>query len=384
MSVAMFLVGMAVPLPVVVAFRDLLALYLTGTEFTVVAAATFALVAWVLLEEWRLDRPNFLVAAVVGPGLFFLATLLYGMAVGGFDALRYLFDGVGIFGFLAAFGAAGFGAVGLSGQVRTLARHAERVPPARTVAAGSGVLAVAVLAVVFGANLAAAGSVSVTATEPGIERVQDPALNVTVAGGPAEVRVTAVAPDGTSVTKRLTRAETGHGTATVSVPVWYGDPPSGHLPVRSGTYRVRVTALSGVTVDAASFDTERGRGVVVTDARAGSDVTREDPPERTVRADGRGTTAGGTPVDVVVENGEPFHANVGVWLSAGGERLTTVGARDVFVEPGGRVGVVLDVPPDTAERIRTDHDGVVSVTVFQDRFGSTRPVANATVRLPEK
>jgi hypothetical protein len=57
----------------------------------------------------------------------------------------------------AAFGAAGLLAVVVSRQYRNVATGHDRLPPARTVAAALGVLAVALLVVVLGANLAAVG-----------------------------------------------------------------------------------------------------------------------------------------------------------------------------------------------------------------------------------
>jgi hypothetical protein len=157
-AVALFLAGMAVPVAVAAPAHDLLALYLSGTAYTVLAAAAFAVLAWTVLETFDLDRPNFAVASVVGPFLCFVTIVAYGIATSGYaDLFEYLFHDNGYITYPAAFGAAGLLAVVVSRQYRNVATGHDRLPPARTVAAALGVLAVALLVVVLGANLAAVG-----------------------------------------------------------------------------------------------------------------------------------------------------------------------------------------------------------------------------------
>lgn len=378
-AVALFLVGMAVPIVAVVPARELLALYLSGTVYTALAAAAFAVVAWTLLEERNLDRPNFAVASVVGPFLFFVAIIVYGVLTKGYaDPFQYLFADGGYMGYPAAFGAAGFLAVALSKRFRSLTAREPRVPRARTVAAGVAVAAAVALALGLGANLVAASAVSVTSVDSGVETMLDPALNVTLEGGPADVRVRVTAPDGTTVRKRLPRAETGDEPTTVPFRVWFDDsPPPGRLPAQAGTYRVEVVALSGVTVDSATFEAEGGGAVSIAKTAAGSGDLPWNRSADVVVGNARHDTG----VGVVVANRGAFHTRLDVTLETP-DGLENHHARAFFAEPGARVVVVFRVPDDAAETIRAEHGGRVTVAVSREFSGDR--VATTEVELPAR
>ncbi|MFB6191902.1 MAG: hypothetical protein ABEI11_01110 [Haloarculaceae archaeon] len=375
-AVAVHLVGMAVPVAVVAAFEGLLSLYLSGTAVATVAAVAFGLVAWLLVEELDLDRPNFLVGAVVATVLGVVALVGYALVAGERTATyRYLFYGDRLMLYPGLFGAAGVGAVGLSRKYRSLAAGDGGVPPPRRVVAGIG-LAVALLAVLgVGANLAAANSAAVATVEPGTESVADPALNVTVAGPAAELRVTAVAPDGETVTERLSRAETRGGPTTASIRMWFDDtPPPGYLPVERGTYRVRVTSLAGVPVDRASFVAETGVGVSIEAVEATrGNLSWERQPRRAADAGPNATTVG-----VVVENRGDFLTPVDVILVVGDDDRPS---GMLFLSPGERNRVAYVLDPGTVEAARAGGNGTATVRAYVG--GSEDPVATATVDLPD-
>lgn len=376
-AVGIFLVGAFIPVAVAAVAHELLALYLSGSRFTAVSAAVFAVIAWTLVEEWDLDRPNFLVAAVVGPGIFFVAILGFGVMTNGYaDVFQYLFEDGGYMGYPAAFGAAGLLAVGLSKQFRPLAANANQVPRARTVAGAAGAVAVIALGLVLGANLAAANGVSVTSVDGGVAGVQDPALNVTLSGGPADVRVTATAPDGTSVTKRLSRAETRSDPTTVPFRVLFDDtPPPGRLPAQAGTYRVTVVAASGVTVDTATFEAENGRAVSITEVVTTSGELPWDRSADVVVGNPRHDTR----VGVVVANAGAFHTRLDVTLETP-DGLDDYHARAFFTDPGERVAVAFSLPEDAVGTIRSEHHGRVTVVVTRDYSGEA--VVTREVELP--
>jgi hypothetical protein len=188
-AAGLVLVGILVPIGVDLLAHDLLALYLTAAAATTVAAVAVGFVIW-LAVEWRdLDRPNVVVASVVVPTAVFAAVPVVG-AAGLFDLLPdHLRAGFGgLFGYLAAISLAGVGAVGFSRALE----ETERTPEVRQVVAGGAVVLVVVLTLAGGVNYAAASSAQVTDVDAGLAPVSDPALNVTVEGASAELRVTVV------------------------------------------------------------------------------------------------------------------------------------------------------------------------------------------------
>ena len=118
---AVLLAGVAVSFAIGVRYVDTLSLYLTGRQYTLVAASLLGLVAWALLATFELDRRNALAASVLMP----FVVLVFGsllIAIIYYDAFRYLVkDPIDVFVFSGSFGAAGVGAVGLQTAADRLA-----------------------------------------------------------------------------------------------------------------------------------------------------------------------------------------------------------------------------------------------------------------------
>lgn len=383
-ALAMLLAGMLAPALVAAVGRDLLSMYLSARGFVHVSAVAFGVVAWGLIEWLDLDRTTVLLVSIVAPWPVLLASLfgvllldqgeqvLAGPVA---DVFTYLAGRsfASLAGYGADFALAGVGAVALSKWVDDLAERHERVPEPRTVLAALGLAVVLGGLLVAGANHAGASSAAVTTVEPGLDD-RRPTLDVTVEGRPAELRVTAVAPDGTSATRRLSRADMRGGTGTARFPVRFGDgTPPGYLPVRSGTYQVRVTSLAGVTVDAASLVADRP-AVSITDTVAASGPLTWDDPPRDVYERGQDDTK----VGIVVENGGSFHRVVDVTLDVpGGDRHL----RDVVLAPGERTGVVFSLPDDAVAAVRTERGGTVTASV-QPVDAPGGPVSTVEIELP--
>lgn len=385
-ALAILLAGMLVPALLAAVGRDLLLLYLDARQFVHVFAVAYGITAWAFIVWLDLDRTTFILVSVVAPWPLLLAslytvlllnqedTLLTGPVA---DVFTYLAGRsfASLFGYGADFMLAGIGAVALSKRVDDLAERHERAPEPRVVLAVFWLAVVLGSLLVAGANHVGASSTAISAVEPGVDDRQ-PTLDVTVEGRPAELRVTAVAPDGTSATKRLSRADMRGGTGTAHFPVRLGDgSPPGYLPERSGTYQVRVTSLAGVTVDTASLVAD-SPAVSITDTVAASGPLTWDDPPREVYERGQDDTK----VGIVVENGGTFHRVVDVTLDlpGGGHRL-----RDVILAHGGRTGVVFSLPEDIVEGVRAERGGAVTVTV-DPVDGSDEPVSTVEIELPRE
>ena len=359
-AAGLVLAGILVPIGVDLLAHELLALYLTAAAATTLAAVAVGFGLW-LAVEWRdLDRPNVVVAAVLVPAAVFAAVPIVG-AAGLFDALPdHLRVGFGgLFGYLATISLAGVGAVGLSRALE----EAGRAVDARRVATGSAVVLVVGLTLVGGVNLAAASSARVTDVGAGLAPVSDPALNVTVAGTSAELRVTVVGPTGATVTERLSRAEMADGRATVSARLWPDTtdetPPPGYLTKRSGTYRVRVTSLAGVTVDTATFTADPGVALAVVEtasARGPLEWNRFDPgSQHEVR------------VGVAVVNRGVFHTSAVATVDVPGR--DDPHSRRHYLDPGETDALVVGIPAEDVERLRANGTDTVTVTVDGDGDG---------------
>lgn len=384
---AVLVAGMLVPALVVAAGLELLELYVSSLEFVVIAAVAFGLLAWILIERRDIDRTSFGLVAVVWPwpvlfaSLFGFLLLHRGQQIPRgpvADVFRFLIGGVeGFFRYGALFALAGVAAVGVSRAVEARGGQADRVPDGRVLATGLGLAIVAVVVLAVGVNLAAANAASVTALEPGVDTYERPTLEVTLDGAPAELRLTAIAPDGTSVTRRLTRADAREQSVHVAIPVQPdGSPSHGRLSALAGTYRVRVVALSGVTVDTATFTAASGTDVSLLGAQVASRApTWDDPPDRVV-----GTARDDTTVGVLVGNGGSFHTPVSIAVGTP-DAPRQVAVRDLSPAPGERLGVVVSVPAHVVESIRSESGGTATVGVYVgDPYGD--PVATVEVELP--
>jgi hypothetical protein len=374
-AAGLVLVGTLLPVFVGVLLFDLLSLYLTGLAGPAVAAGAFGFCLW-LVVEWRdLDRPNVAVASVLVPaGLFALFPVLgaglYAVGLGDSlpDPLRTLRFGA-VFAYLAGVAVAGLGAVGLSAFLH---RRESALDP-RRVATGAAVAVTVAVVLLVGVNFAAASSASVASTEAGLAPIADPALNVTVEGASAEMRVTVIGPTGASVTERVSRADVEDGRATVSARLWNDPtPPDGYLAKTNGTYRVRVTTLAGVTVDRATFEADPGVGmrVVETDSARGElDWDRDDPgSEHEVS------------IGVAVTNDGAFHTSAEASVAVPGEDRDPRSGTYYF-EHGETEAMVVGIPEEAVERLRAEGRETVTVTVWQSHH-EDRVLATVEVPLP--
>jgi hypothetical protein len=373
-AAALFLVGALVPVLVALLADDVLSLYLTGLAGPAVAAGVFGFCLWLVVEWRNLDRPNVAVASVLVPAALFTLSTAIGMTVGfeGFPRLVHESpppSPVGaLFQYFGAFALAGLAAVACS---RTLQR-AGHDPDVRRVAVGAAAVLLVAVAVVGSANHAAASGATVTAVEPGTDRFYDPQVNVTVEGASAEMRVTVVDPNGGSVTKRVTRGATGDGRETVGFRVVdVAAPAAGSLTKTSGTYRVRVTTLAGVTVDTARYTADPGLDVAVVEtaaARGPSDWNRSS---RGSEHDLR--------VGVAVENRGVFYTEPTVRVGAPAE--ASVGYEDATLAPGETDVLVVGIPEADAERWRAAGVETVTVRLWPSPYAD-EPTATVEVPLP--
>jgi len=363
--------GLVVPVVVAGVARDTVQLYLTGLEVTAATAVAFAVVWWLAIEARDLERIDVAIASVLVPALFFLAVIVLAVVeVLPVGPRSYLFDGLaGLFRYASLFAGAGLAAVALS---RRLGDH-DRLPGPRTLAAGLAVVVVLGGALAVGVNHAAASSATVTAVEPGTLD-HDRALNVTVEGAPAELRVAVVAPGGQTVWKRLSRGEMSGGSGTVSIPAWFDEtPPPDTLPIRAGGYEVRVTSLLGATVATDRYAVDGEVTPTVTEVRASvGPIDWANPPKATIHD----RPVEETRIGVAVANEAPFPAEYDLRLRYDGPGPTPEVHTDL--QPGDEVGLVLDLPPAALEHVRTEQGSRATVVLSR----SQEPVLVRRVTLP--
>lgn len=383
----LLVVGMIAPGIVGATGGELLTLYVSAGQLIVAVAVAYGLLAWALIDRGAVDRTSFLLVSVIWPWILLVGTLLGLLLVNrnepipqgpAADVFRFLTTGwPGFFGYGAVFAVAGIAVVLVSRRYDRWAADDGRLPDPERLIAGTVGLVILVAVAVVGLNAASTGSAAVERVAPGTDYFQDPTLNVTVAGPAAELRVTAVAPDGTRVTKRLSRAAMRGGTETVAFPVEYDpDPSPGVLPVQDGRYRVRVVSLAGVPVDSATYRTGDAVDVSV-GAVATTNETRpwsDSPPVVYERG------SGNTTVGIAVTNQGAFHGAFSLTVGGGGDTLVV---DRVFIEAGERVGVVLLLSADEVRSIRRSGDDMVAVTVYP-MTAPEDPVASVRIRLPSR
>lgn len=386
-GLAILLTGMIVPALVLAVAQDIVTLYVGPLEFVLIAAAAFWLLAWVLIEYLKIDRTSFALVGVAWPWPVLFAALI------GFlllhrdeqvpqgplaDVFRFLIGGAeSFFLYGALFALAAIGAVAASKAVESRAAQDARVPDGRVLATGLALLVVAAVVIAAGLNFAAANAAAVTATEPALDRHEQPALNVTLEGPPAELRLDVTAPDGSSVTRRLSRADMRHAPLQVAVPI---EPDqqlgSESLPALAGQYRVRVAALSGVTVETATFTATSGPSVSLRDTQVSSGtITWTDPPDRVV-----GSTRHDTSVGVLIENAGAFHTIVSITVGTPEDRRQVVFS-NVATAPGEQLGAVISVPDHVVAAIQAETGGTATVGLYlDDPFDD--PIATVEIELP--
>lgn len=371
-GLAVLLAGMIVPALVLAVAQDVITLYVGPVEFVLVAAAAFWLLAWVLIESLEMDRTSFAMVGVAWPWPVLYAALIgflllhrdeqvpqgpladvFGFLIGGAESF-FLYG--------ALFALATIGAVGASKAVESRTAHDAHVPDGRVIATGLALLVVAAVVIAAGANFAAANAAAVTAAEPALDRHEQPALNVTLDGAPAELRLVVTAPDGSSVTRRLTRTEMRQAPLQVAVPI-EPDHQSGSesLPALAGQYRVRVAAVSGVTVETATFTASSGPAVTLRNTQVSSGtISWTDPPDRIV-----GSTRHDTTVGVLIENAGAFHTVVSITVDTPEDPRQVVFS-NVPTKPGEQLGAVISVPDHVVGAIQAETGGTATVGLYLD------------------
>lgn len=365
----LLVLGMVAPGLAVLVAGDLLALYLSMTDLTLLVAAGYGLLAWVAIDRAWIDDTSYLLVSLIFPwplvvGVLFVVVLLNqgeaiprGPLADVFRALTTDWPG-SMFGYAAVFAGAGVGSVLLSRGYRRRADRDDRLPSATGLVSGMVAILVVLGVGLAGANAIATAGATVDHVGPGTAHFRDPALNVTVAGPTAELRVTAMAPDGTRVTTRLPRAAMRGGAGTVAIPIDYdGAVGPDELPVRDGRYRVQVTSLAGLPVATATFDAGDAAAASLSGvATANGTLPWASPPPVKY---GRG--AGDTRLGLAVTNDGAFHAEMSLTVQLPDDDIVV---DRVFLAPGERAGVVIGLDPASVRAVRDRADGRVRIELY--------------------
>lgn len=377
---ALFLAGMGLPFAVAISFHDVLSLYLTGSQFTAVLAVTFGLLTWVFLIRVDPDRVDFLSASLVFPWIFVTGVVFAVLVVGRHDGLGYL---VRSFGDLATFGAsymvAAIAAVVFHRRAERIAEETDWAPPPRSIAMTVSIVLALVVAAGGGFLHVTATSTSISDVEPGVADYAVPVLNVTLEGEPTELRLEVTAPNGDAYTKRVSRSTVEDGPITVPVQFYRF-----HTYPLAGTYQVEVSAITGMTVDTATYTVENAPSPSIQSvetAGPGEDLDLELAPNSTVYRPSPGLSDSETRVGVVIENEGDVADRFETRLLVEEDRVI---GRSIFIEPGQQGGNILAIPDEDVERIVEEWNGTIAVEV---RYSDERlteevelPISNGTVR----
>lgn len=348
--IALFAVGMAVPVVVALPIHDVLSLYLTGRQFTYVSALTFGLVAWLVLSMLEFDRVNFVVGSIVLPWVVVFVVLIpVGIASGSdLGVFWYLFQSIEHLGiYAAAYMGAGLGAVALHRATERFTAASNWAPEPQRLTLGFLVIVVGVALAVTGGLHLMAMSASLSDVESGVEFRTWPSLNVTVDSEPTELRLTVTAPDESTYTQRISRGALSDGTATIPVAFHrlQTDP-------QAGTYHIEVTAISGLTVDTATYTVDEPPTpalVAVETAGPGETLHLDLPPgSRLLRPS---PTDSETRVGVIIENQGDIVDRFSIRLQVDGERIAS---STMPLEPSQQGGSVLPISEEDIERIHEE------------------------------
>ena len=372
----LFCAGMLVPVFITLLVQDTVSLYLTGRQFSYVAAASFGLVAWALLAVIGLDRRNFVFASVVIPWIVLFSVVPAAAIATQLEALEYLFwETEDLGAYAASFMGAGLVAVAADRGIERLETEYDWAPASQSVAVGALVLVV-FAAVVGGSVLyVTATAASVSDVEPGVVGYSvsgDASLNVTVDGEPTELRLRTVTPDGTTHTERISYAAMTDGTATV--PVAFERLGPQEQDPQAGTYEFELQSLAGLTVGEATYTVETPPPSVlaVETAPRHAELALEPQPDTSVS---RSESDDEAWIGVVFAHQGNVADTFDIRVLAGDEEVVD---QSLFVEPGRRGGSVFGLGDDAVERIRNRADGTATVEVS---YGDQR--VTAEVRLPE-
>lgn len=370
----LFVVGMTVPVISSWLAHGVLSLYLSGSQFTYAAAVAFGVIAWAFLEVVDPDRLTFFAWALVFPWLFTLGVVMLAIATEISPGLGYLFQDIGgLWLYAGSFMIAGFASMVIRERVNLVSGRYRNVPHGRTIA--FGVLIVAVIAILAGGGVltASAMSASVSEVEPGVMDYRTSVLNVTVEDPSTEMRLRVTGPEGSTHIRRVTPSANGSGPITVPV-TFYGDLASSP---KAGTYRIDITAISGITVDTATYTVDVAPSPTVIDVQTagpGEPLTFDVPENTTVYRPSRGPTDPETRVAVVLENSGDVAGDFDTVV-----HLTPdlVDSREIFVEPGQKGVNVIAIEDKYVERLHERSNGTVTVEIV---YEETRIVED--VRLP--
>lgn len=370
---ALFFAGMFVPFVVALRSHEILSMYVSGDQFAVLSAAVFGVVVWLLIARFDLDRMDLVFASLTLPWFFsILLVLLVGVPLD--VEMRYvLSDFDSLLVYASAFTVAGV-------TVAALHRGGERLSGAYDWMPSPGTLAVVVAAGVVATVVVGGAVAHVTANSASVSNVEQvtldretPGLNVTVEGERTELRLTVTAPDNSTKTQRISHSDMADGEATVSIEDWQFDASE----LQAGTYHVEVTAISGATVDTASYDIETAAtpSLLAADtAQPGEQLHLSDPSNSDVyRFDAENETR----VGVLFENRGDVADRFYVPLVVDDERVSS---RSRFVEPGEHGVAILSLSTEDLERI-AEADGTPTVKVI---YGETRPSAEIALPKPER
>lgn len=362
-----FLAGMALPLLVALAIHDVLALYLTGRQYTTLAVVAFTLVAWALLTASDLNRANFVAASLVFPWIFVVGVTAGGIAMGGeSEGLQYVVfsvEDLGVYGVIYTIG--GVGAVALQrGADRAFRKFEWNVEPLSVAVGVFGILLLGTLIVGGYATVAATGaSISGVETVVFEDRVDaDSGLVVDVEGDPTEFRLTVTAPDGTTATERLTDEKLRDGSTTIDFEPWRFTPGSSSL--HAGTYEVELSAVTGVTVDSRTYTIETPPTPTLREAAVvppGTDSDFDVRPGATVRE--TGSEDDYRIVTVVMNDGDAPGTFATRILTGEGEFVTV---QDIVIDSGAEGVNVVGLSEEDVEAIQGETDGEVEVQVLFD------------------
>lgn len=371
--VTVIYLGMAVPVVFALQFHDLLDLYLTGLQFTLLGAFVYGVVFWHLIARNSLDRVNVVLASVVFPVLGAMVILFIGVSMTDLhDGFRYLFAGFGdLFGYAVIFGLAGSLAAIIDLAFERHDLTPNQGPSSQT--ASLVLIALLLLGIIAGGTIGhvTARTAEVTAVAPDTTDHGRPVLNVTVDGGPAELRLTVTAPDDSTTTHRITRTELRGGSVTIPIEFWEFDAPE----PPAGTYHVKLTSVPGMTVDTASHTIETAPTPSLVDSASappGDEFELGLPADAIVYGPKYDDE---TRVAVVLQNEGGVAARFYVRIYTDDERIKS---REIPLEPGQHGANIFELSDDEVDRIHENADGTVSIEIV---YGDH--VIKTEVDLPE-
>ncbi len=360
----LFFAGMLLPVIGSWLFHDVLSVYLSGREFTYVVAIAFSLLGWVFLAVLDPDRLEFISWALISPWIFVFGMVVLVISTDRPTGLTYIFQSVGdLLAFAGSFTLAGFASVVIRERIERLSQRYHRVPSSQSIA--YGILSVLVIAILAGGGVltVSAMSASVSDVEPGVVEYRSShysALNVTVEGNPTELLLTVTGPDGNAYTKRIPRTVMQGDSVTVPVESHYLD----GYP-KAGTYHVKVSAITGVTVDRATYtlDNPPSPSIVSIETAGPGEPIDLGLPSNAVGARRSTVPTNQTRVGVVIENEGEVGDDFLIYLQ--GDTIA-IESRSLFLEPGQQGLRIFAVPDEHGERIHAEENGTVTVEVIRE------------------